>query len=111
MRAERHLGTCMICLYGEFDMSCDQRFQDELGAALDNQIETLVLDLRGLQFMDSTGLQMLVQIDNLARHDGFDFVVLCGEGLVRRVLRETGLDGLLPVIDPAGVVPRSDSPV
>jgi anti-sigma B factor antagonist len=111
MRAERHLSTCMIRLHGEFDLTCEERFQDELGATLDSEIERLVLDLRGLGFIDSTGLRMLVQLDNLAKQDGFDFAVLCGSGLVRRAPRETGLDGILPVVDPAGAVPASESAI
>ena len=74
-------------------------------------MDTFLLDLRGLTFIDSTGLRMLVQLDAVARHDGFDFAVLCGYGQVREVLRATGLDGMLPLFDPDGTVPASDSPV
>jgi anti-anti-sigma factor len=111
MRVEQHLDTSIIRLQGEFDLSCEERFQAELDATIDEQTETLVLDLRGLEFMDSTGLRMLVQLDRLAQRDGIDFSVFCGNGQVRMVLRETGLDGILPVVDPAGVVPRSESAI
>jgi hypothetical protein len=37
--------------------------------------------------------------------------VICDEGYVREVLRETGLDGVLPVVDPHGSVHASDSPI
>jgi anti-anti-sigma factor len=85
---------------------CERPFLEELGAALDEQTTALVLDLRALKFIDSTGLGMLVALDASARDDGFDFTVLCREGGVRRVLRETGLDGVLPL-----VVPRAASRV
>ena len=111
LRTERHLDTVTIWLTGEFDLACEERFQEEVGSVLDSLVGTLVLDLRGLQFIDSTGLRMLIQIDAAARSDGFDFVVFCGNGHVRRVLGETGLDGVLPVVDPSGVVAASDSPV
>ena len=70
----------------------------------------VVLDLRGLDFMDSTGLRILIQIDARARNDEFRFVILCGDGHVRHVLRESGLDGVLPLVDGTGAVPASDSP-
>jgi anti-anti-sigma factor len=89
----------------------EKRFQEELQRRLDGDMNTFLVDLRDLRFIDSTGLRMLVQIDALSRQDGFDFTVLCGNGHVRRVLRETGLDGILPLVDPAGAVPASDSPV
>jgi stage II sporulation protein AA (anti-sigma F factor antagonist) len=108
MRVEQHLDTCIIRLHGEFDLSCDEHFQVELGRAIDEQTETLVLDLRGLEFIDSTGLRMLVQLDRLAERQGIDFTVLCADGQVKFVLKETGLDRILPIVDPAGVVPRSE---
>jgi anti-anti-sigma factor len=111
LRCEHHLGTTIFRLAGEFDLASEGRFQEELGPRLDGEVSTFLLDLRGLEFIDSTGLQKLLQIDAVARQDGFDFAVLCGDGQVRQALRETGLDGVLPLVDPAGAVPASDSPV
>ncbi len=111
MRDEYHTGTTIVHLSGEFDLSSEDRFKEELGRVMDSETQTFVLDLRGLEFIDSTGLRMLVQLDALARQDGFDFSVLCGNGQVREVLRISGLDGVLPLIDPSGAVPPSDSPV
>jgi anti-sigma B factor antagonist len=111
IRIDRQRGTAIVRLYGEFDLSGEAGFRDELGELLDSEIEALVLDLRGLTFMDSTGLRVLVSVQNLASKDGFDYTVLCGDGLVRRVLHETGLDGVLPLVNPEGAVPPSDSAV
>jgi anti-sigma B factor antagonist len=111
MRVELELDTVMIRLHGEFDLTCEEPFRDELVRALDEDSTTLVLDLRALTFIDSVGLRMLVQLDRTTSEDGLDFTVLCGEGHVRWVLRETGLDGVLRVVDPSGEVPASDSPV
>jgi anti-sigma B factor antagonist len=111
MESERRLDTTLIRLSGEFDISCEEAFLEELGGVLDSATSTLIVDLRALDFMDSTGLRVLVSLDNLARSDGFDFTVLCGNGRVRRVLRETGLDRLLPVVDPSDVVPATDASV
>jgi anti-sigma B factor antagonist len=111
VRAEQHLDTTIVRLYGEFDLSGEQPLQALLEDLADAKPTTLVVDLRGLTFIDSTGLRILVSLMNDAAREGFDFAVLCSEGSVRSVLRETGLDGVLPVIDPAGAVPRSDSPV
>jgi anti-anti-sigma factor len=111
MRCERQLSTTIVKLAGEFDLTCEQPFQEEFGRVLDGDTETLVLDLRGLEFMDSTGLRIMIQINALARSDGVNFAILCSVP-VRQVIRETGLDGVLPVIDAkTGVVPASDSPV
>jgi anti-anti-sigma factor len=111
MRVEQQLNTVLIRLHGEFDLSCEEPFREELARALDEDTTSLVLDLCALTFMDSVGLRTLVTINRATSDDGLDFTVLCGEGHVRRVLRETGLDGVLPVVDPSGTVPASDSPV
>jgi len=112
MRAERHLATTIVRLAGEFDLTCADPFEEELGRVVDRDTRIFILDLRGLEFIDSTGLTTLLELDSRARDYGYDFTILCAEGLVRRVLRETGLEGLLPVADPlGGLVPSSDSPV
>ena len=111
MRIERSDGTVVVRLHGEFDLACARRFEDELDGALDGEPEALVLDLRGLQFMDSTGLRLLVTLNRTTSDDGIEYTVLCADGPVRHVLQETGLDGVLPVVSPDGAVPRSDSPV
>ena len=98
----RHLDTSIVRLHGEFDLSAEPRFSENLEPALDAATATLVLDLRGLTFMDSTGLRMLVSLNNRSERDGLDFAVLCDDGNVRNVLCETGLDGILPVVDPSG---------
>ena len=111
MRVEQQLNTVLIRLHGEFDLSCEEPFREELARALDEDSTSLVLDLCALTFMDSVGLRTLVTINRTTSENDLDFTVLCGEGHVRRVLRETGLDGVLPVVDPSGTVPASDSPV
>ena len=111
MQSRREFDTAVIRLSGEFDLSCEDTFFEELGRTLDSETSTLILDLQALEFIDSTGLRMLLSLDNLARSDGLDFTVFCGDGTVRRVLRETGLDGVLPLVDPSGLVPATDSPV
>lgn len=108
----RDEGNLTLSLHGEFDLACEERFQRELAAHMDEAPSQLVLDLRALSFMDSSGLGMLLSLDGIARTDAFEFAIRCDdEGAVRRVLRVTGLDGILPVVTPFGPVPATDSPV
>jgi anti-sigma B factor antagonist len=111
MRVEQQPDTVLIRLQGEFDLTCEQPFSEELTFSLEADTTTLVLDLCALTFIDSVGLRMLVTLSRTTSEDGLDFTVLCSEGHVRRTLRETGLDGVLRVIDPSGPVPASDSPL
>jgi anti-anti-sigma factor len=101
LRIERHLDTTTVWLTGEFDLACEKRFLEALWSesALSRFTETLVIDLQGLRFIDSTGLRLLLQIDAASKKDGFDFVVLCGNGAVRRVFEATGLESILRVAE------------
>jgi anti-sigma B factor antagonist len=112
VRTERVLDVTTVQVYGELDLTCEELLRAELECVLAEAPGTLVLDLRGLTFIDSAGLRMLIVLDGQATERGLQLAVLCIEGSVRRVLRETGLDGVLPVADHrTGIVPASDSPV
>ena len=111
MESDRQGPTALIRLTGEFDLSCEQSFEEELARALDAMTSQLVVDLCELSFIDSVGLRMLLTLENRSRTEDFGLAVLCGAGQVRDVLKQTGLDGLLPLVDPSGIVPASDSPV
>jgi anti-anti-sigma factor len=112
LHATRQQDEVTLTLQGEFDLAGELRFRQELGLHLDDMVARLVLDLRGLTFIDSTGLGMLLALDGIARSDDFELAIVCStHGAVRMVLRETGLDGVLPVEDAFGAVPATDSPV
>jgi anti-anti-sigma factor len=112
MQIDRKPATVQIRLRGEFDMSCAERFEDQLDGVLEPETKALIVDLCDLQFVDTTGLRMLITLDRTTTAYGIEYTILCREeGAVRHVLKETGLDGMLPVVSPFGPVPRSDSPV
>ena len=104
---ERRIDRLTFGLHGEFDLSCGETFQQALAGAFDDRVTELVVDLRGLSFIDSTGLNALLYLRARAERDGFDFVVLCDEGHVMHVLKSTGLDELLPVVNPSAVLPET----
>ena len=56
----------------------------------------LVLDLRGLSFIDSTGLHLLVALDQRAQRDGFQLTLLAPAAPADRAIRLCGLDETLP---------------
>ena len=61
--------------------------------------EAVVLDLSGLGFLDTSGLQMVVEISRRARDDGFTLTILRGDHGVQRVFEIAGLAELLPFAD------------
>jgi anti-sigma B factor antagonist len=49
------------------------------------------VDLRGLTFMDSTGITLLTRWNNFANQDGFDLALVQGEDRIARLFALTGL--------------------
>jgi anti-sigma B factor antagonist len=79
---------------GELDVAT----VETLRAALDSveSAECLLLDLRGLSFIDSTGLHLLVALVKRARDDGIQLTLLAPPAPVDRAIRLCGLDEALP---------------
>jgi anti-anti-sigma factor len=94
--------TTVVVLEGELDIATTPGAEEELRRVEMNGARVIVLDLRGLTFMDSTGLRLLVAADARARDAGRRLVVVRGPAPVHRVLEITGLDGKLEMVaDPA----------
>ena len=88
-----------VALNGEFDISCARQVEEELRQAEGRKPRTLVLDLRGLSFMDSTGLRVILSADSRATKEGHRFVIVQGPEPVRRVFHITRLDERLDIVD------------
>ena len=58
-----------------------------------------MLDLRELEFIDSTGLGVLVKTHQRMREEGDQLAIIEGDGQVKRLLELTGLDQQLTLID------------
>lgn len=86
-----------VIVRGEVDLETGPPLRDHLAATLLRAPE-LVLDLRGVTFIDSTGLQALVATRRRANLTGERFRLLVAPGgPVARILHLTGLDGAFEV--------------
>ena len=81
-----------------------ERFERSLSVDRSSQAETFVLDMRGLAFLDSSGLRAVVMADQRVRADGGRLVVVRGPARVNEVLEVTGVARHLELVDepPAG---------
>jgi anti-sigma B factor antagonist len=77
---------------GEIDMSTVQRLQD--AALATGQPAGLTIDLSGVSFMDSSGLQALVEISARAEEHGGRLVLRSVPRSAQRLFDITGLRGL-----------------
>lgn len=94
-------GTVAVMgLTGELDVAGADLLEHELErVTTDFEVATLVLDLRGLAFMDSTGLRLVVLADSRARAAGRDLVLVRGRPDVQRVFEITRMEDRLSFVD------------
>ena len=86
--SNRHVRLLAV---GEIDLNGIDRFTNGLQIGLDMQPLTLTVDLAGVTFMDSTGVNALVQYRNRAEEAGLTLTVVNCQPLVHRVLDMTGV--------------------
>lgn len=88
-----------LAFIGEFDLASAERVERELQRVEDERPERIVFDLRGLTFMDSTGLRLIAGADARAREAGRRLTIVQGPDAVRRVFSITRLDERLEIVD------------
>lgn len=82
---------------GEIDLATAPRLREEIVRLVDAGRDRLLVDLEGVEFMDSTGLGVLVAGLKHTRERGGDLALVCRRPQVLRLLAITGLDGVLAV--------------
>ena len=102
--ADQQDGQTRLALAGELDIASTPEFEEGLAKAESTEPGVLVLDLRKVEFIDSTGLRAVIAADERARNAGRRFVVVRGTAAVERVFSVTQLDQRLEIVDdPAAV--------
>ncbi len=90
----------VIAPTGDLDLSGAAILQAELDRlAADDDLGGLVLDMRGLEFMDSSGLRLVVLADMQARDVGRRFAIVRGDETVHRVFEITRMSDRLDFVD------------
>ncbi|MEA2125284.1 MAG: anti-sigma factor antagonist [Solirubrobacteraceae bacterium] len=94
--------VALVALSGELDVAGADLFQHELERiAADHEVRELVLDLSNLEFMDSTGLRLVVLADDRARAEGRRLTLVRGRPDVQRVFEITRMTDRLDFVDSA----------
>jgi anti-anti-sigma factor len=96
---EERNGYLRFALRGELDISSAPQVEDALAQLESRRPALLVIDLRSLEFMDSTGLRTVVSADARAREQGRRLVIVRGPDPVDRIFSVTRLDERLQLVD------------
>lgn len=88
-----------LTLSGELDLVSSPALEQELAHANGADADLILIDLRGLEFMDSTGLHVLIKAHHRVNDSGRDLVLTKGSDQVQRLLDLTGVAELIRIVE------------
>ena len=94
---ERDGVAATMRLSGEFDVACESIFAAAAGEALTEDTRELLVDLRDVSFIDSSGIEALCAARRDAERSGGSVVLRAPSAAVVRVLEVTGLDDVFRI--------------
>jgi anti-sigma B factor antagonist len=95
----READRVVLRLNGELDLASVPLLESTVQSSTLDDPATIVLDLRGLEFIDSTGLRAILLQDKRSAERGQTFALVRGSEQVQRLMRMTGVDEHLKLID------------
>ena len=94
--SEQEGGGFVLSLYGELDAASAPLLEKQIKRLQWSAAPAIVIDLSGLDFVDSTGLHVLIRAFKRAPEG--QLTLLRGSRNVHRVFELTGMDALLPFV-------------
>ena len=106
-RAER--GRTVVEVTGEIDVYTAPKLREQLAELVDSGRHDIVVDMQGVEFLDSTGLGVLVGgLKRVKQHDG-SMNLVCTQERILKIFRITGLTKVFPIHDSVAAALASDS--
>jgi anti-sigma B factor antagonist len=94
-----HAGHAILTVVGEIDLYTAPRLQAEFTRLLEIGPDRVVIDMSGVEFCDSTGMNVLLSALKRMRERGGALEVASPRPAVRKILQVTGLDSVFTVHD------------
>lgn len=95
-------GAHVIDVHGEIHLSTAPDFSERLTAAIDRGSMAIVIDLSGVEFIDSTGLSVLLNGMRLVAARKGSLALVCANPTVLRLFQITGLDHTFAIHEERG---------
>ena len=92
-------GACHIVLRGDLDFATAGRVRDALDEAFAAAPAVAALDLRGLEFIDVTGIKAVVEFARRARLHAVPHTIIRAGAVVQRAFDLIGVTATLPFVD------------
>jgi anti-anti-sigma factor len=85
---------------GELDIATVDKLRAEVDRLRESGFDKLVLDLRQVRFLDSTGLRLILELDAAATEASQELMLIRGSAVVQRIFEVTQVSGRLHFVDP-----------
>jgi anti-sigma B factor antagonist len=89
----------VITVQGEIDVATAPQLRECLHGVIAQGSSTVVLDLLGVTFLDSTALGVLVGALKRCRELGGELHVVVADARIRKIFEITGLDRVFPIVE------------
>jgi len=88
---------------GEVDLATAGRIGTQVEELVSVGFTRIVVDLRAVTFLDSTGIRLLLELAQSARCGGWQLAVIEGPPDVQRVFEIAGVASMLPFVEATAV--------
>lgn len=92
-------GLLVVSVIGELDQSTAPDLREALASSLAQPTAPVLVNLSDCDFIDSTGLSLLVEAKRRLEEEELRFGVCCPDADVQRLLELTGIDRALGLYD------------
>ena len=92
-------GYSVLAVSGEVDVATVPRLREQLHGLVAEGSTRIVVDLDGVDFLDSTGLGVLVGALKRVRANDGDLSLVCTQPRIRKVFEVTGLTKVFSLYD------------
>jgi anti-sigma B factor antagonist len=89
----------VLAVAGEVDVATVPRLREQLHSLVAQGRHHIVVDLEGVDFLDSTGLGVLVGALKRVRTNGGELALVCTQSRIRKVFEVTGLTKVFSLYD------------
>ena len=102
-------GRTIVEVVGEIDVYTAPELREQLAELVDSGRHDIIVDMQGVEFLDSTGLGVLVGgLKRIRQHDG-SMNLVCTQERILKIFRITGLTKVFPIHESvAAAVAASD---
>lgn len=90
-------GAIILSIQGEVDLANAASLRTELTSAIGTGTRLIVVDLTDLRYIDTSGINVLLDTHRAFAKDGSVIVLVVGSSMIQRTFKIIGLEQLIPM--------------